>query len=416
MKKHLMLVLALTMCLTLTSCKSEAAKSVDNLISAIGEVTLDSESKIIEAENAVAALEEKDRKQIDKEKVLLDARAQYEDLVKDKEAQEVADAVSAIGTVTLDSEKSINAARKLYDSKAADIQERVSNYSELEAAEEKLKDLKAAEIIKLIDKIGTVTLDSEKSVSAARKLYNSANAEIQNLVTNYSKLEHAEDTLNGLKAAEVSALINAIGTVTLASEEKINTANSAYITLSDSAKNKVDNLDTLTAAKTELASLKAQAKEKEKNDAIAKLNSNTDKVEGITWYHSKTEPKYINTRCYIFPYIGQTSSRTWLRVQCNYTGDNWVFFEKIVFVVDGERYTKTFSYYEIVRDNDHGDVWEVADFGPTNSDIQMLKDIANSTETIVRFQGDNYHHDFTIGAKDKQAIRDVITAYEFMKG
>ena len=113
MKKHLLLVLALVMCIALTACKSDAAKSADGLIAAIGEVTLDSESRIIEAENAVAALEEKDRSQIENEQLLLDARSQYDELVKDREANEISAAISAVGKVTLDSEPRITAAREL---------------------------------------------------------------------------------------------------------------------------------------------------------------------------------------------------------------------------------------------------------------------------------------------------------------
>ena len=57
MKKILCLLLAAAMVLSLAGCgKSEAAQAVDDLIAAIGEVTLDSESAIREAEQAMAAL------------------------------------------------------------------------------------------------------------------------------------------------------------------------------------------------------------------------------------------------------------------------------------------------------------------------------------------------------------------------
>ena len=51
MKKILLWVLAGAMMLSLAACgKSEAAKAVDDQIAAIGEVTLESETAIIEAE------------------------------------------------------------------------------------------------------------------------------------------------------------------------------------------------------------------------------------------------------------------------------------------------------------------------------------------------------------------------------
>ena len=57
MKKILLWVLAAAMMLSLAACgKSEAAKAVDDQIAAIGEVTLESEGAISEAEAAVDAL------------------------------------------------------------------------------------------------------------------------------------------------------------------------------------------------------------------------------------------------------------------------------------------------------------------------------------------------------------------------
>ena len=66
MKRLLSLTLTLVMVFSLSACgKSEAAKGVDDQINAIGEVTLDSESKITEAESALAALSQEDRDQVD---------------------------------------------------------------------------------------------------------------------------------------------------------------------------------------------------------------------------------------------------------------------------------------------------------------------------------------------------------------
>ena len=42
----------------------------------------------------------------------------------------------------------------------------------------------------------------------------------------------------------------------------------------------------------------------------------------------------------------------------------------------------------------------------------MLKEIANSNETIVRFKGDTHHYDLVVSQSDKNGIKDVLTAYE----
>ena len=65
MKRSLPILIALILCVVLCSCKSKDATAADDMILAIGEVTLDSEQDIIQAENAVNALEDKDYKQLE---------------------------------------------------------------------------------------------------------------------------------------------------------------------------------------------------------------------------------------------------------------------------------------------------------------------------------------------------------------
>ncbi|MEE1320435.1 MAG: hypothetical protein UHM85_02735, partial [Acutalibacteraceae bacterium] len=115
------------------------------------------------------------------------------------------------------------------------------------------------------------------------------------------------------------------------------------------------------------------------------------------------------------PYIGYQDGSYWLRLIFNYTDDDWVFFKKVIVAADDERFTETFSYFDIVRDNGGGDVWEYIDIEVGESEIEMLRAIANSKETIVRFQGDDYSSDFTVKSSDKAAIKQVLDAYEYLK-
>ena len=94
-KKILLWALAVSLMLSLAACgKSEAAKAVDDQIAAIGEVTLESEAAISEAEAAVDALSEEDRKQLDNTDQLEQARADYEALVLAGKVSEVEDAIA----------------------------------------------------------------------------------------------------------------------------------------------------------------------------------------------------------------------------------------------------------------------------------------------------------------------------------
>ena len=90
MKKIFAYFLAAALLLSATACggKSEAAKSADEQIAAIGEVTLDSEPQISAAEEAVAALAEQDQQQLEHLDTLTDARAAYEALLLDAAAED----------------------------------------------------------------------------------------------------------------------------------------------------------------------------------------------------------------------------------------------------------------------------------------------------------------------------------------
>lgn len=152
--------------------------------------------------------------------------------------------------------------------------------------------------------------------------------------------------------------------------------------------------------------------------ALQKLNTTYDKVQQLTWYLHKDQPKYTDICCYMYPYIGRMDDgQTWLRVALNYTDAKtdagWIFFKTVIFSVDGKNTTKVFNYNDILRDNDT-EVWEVADFEPNATEIQLLRDIAASNETILRFQGDEYHVDHVVTDKEKAAITDVLSAYEYL--
>ncbi len=337
MKKILLWVLAAAMMLSLAACgKSEAAKAVDDQIAAIGEVTLESEDAISEAEAAVDALADEDREQLDNVDKLEQARADYEALVLAGKVSEVEDAIAAIGAVTLESADAITAARSLYDGSEAEVQSAVNNLGDLEAAEAALSDLRVAETVSLIDAIGAVTLESADAVDAAQASYDS---------------------------------------------------------LSEADTAKVTNADVLIAAADQLKALKQQ----QAQALLANMRVEKDEVRGLTFYYSKTQPYYADERCYVLPYIGQDSTHTWLCAQYHYMDyDNWVFWAKLTLAVDDQRYYKYFNYFDVVRDNDT-EVWEYVNTADVSEeDIEMFWAIANSEKTIVRFEGDEYYSDFTV--------------------
>lgn len=133
-----------------------------------------------------------------------------------------------------------------------------------------LADQKAA--ADLSDKIAKATtyssdeelLSKEAEIDSVRQEYNNSASGVTSLVTNISDLEDAEEKIDAMQSAsEVVALINAIGTVTLDSGDKITAASAAYGNLSDIARGYVSNRDTLVDAESRLKELQEEKEREE---------------------------------------------------------------------------------------------------------------------------------------------------------
>ena len=190
--------------------------------------------------------------------------------------------INAIGTVTLDSEEVIEKARAAYDKLSDAEKKQVTNYNVLTAAEEKLSQLQIKNAETLISKIGTVTLNSIDKINAAWNAYNALTTAQKLKVSNRAVLVAAQDKYNNLRAEEVEDLIDEIEEeITLESEEDIVAAREAYDALNKTQQALVDqeHLDKLKAAELALAELKATEKDKEKAQEVIDM---IDKLGEIT--------------------------------------------------------------------------------------------------------------------------------------
>lgn len=260
-------------------------------IDAIGTVTVDSEAAIQDARAAYDALNVRQRKLVTNYEVLEAAEAA---LVVAKEnaaaIQAVEDRIAAIGEVTASSvsKSRIDRARQAYNALAPELQAQVSNYDVLEAAEARYaelvgaaEDAAAAEpVIKLIDAIGTVTLNSGAKIEAAEEAYGKLTESQKALVTNYQVLVDARAAYDALvqqaagdqqAAQAVIDKIAEIGEVTLDSEAAIQAARAAYDLLTPAQKNLVTNYVTLTNAESALAALQKDAADQAAADAVEAL-------------------------------------------------------------------------------------------------------------------------------------------------
>ena len=200
-----------------------AVDAVKELIDAIGEVTLDSGDAIDAARTAYDKLPEAKKVLVDNYEKLTAAEEAYTALVDAAAAKAVDDLIDAIGEVTLESGDAIKAARAAYDALTDTQKELVKNYEKLTAAEEAytaLVDAAAAKAVDdLIDAIGEVTADSGDAIKAARAAYDALTDTQKELVKNYEKLLAAEELYEELTASAAAIAQKAAEEARKAQEE-----------------------------------------------------------------------------------------------------------------------------------------------------------------------------------------------------
>ena len=116
MKKALSLILVLLMCFTLCACgKSEAVVKVEELITAIGEVSLESKGAIESAQEAFNALPEEEKAEVENYYVLVESHDTFAELEKIEEQRLLEEAEKAINNNAKEAYENIKSAWTIAD-------------------------------------------------------------------------------------------------------------------------------------------------------------------------------------------------------------------------------------------------------------------------------------------------------------
>lgn len=135
-----------------------------------------------------------------------------------------------------------------------------------------------------------------------------------------------------------------------------------------------------------------------------------DKFKEITYIKSKN---YSGSRFY--PYIGvKDNGYMYMRLKASFNSSAWVFVEKIIFLIDGEK----IEFNPVSQNRDvslNARVQETFDT-PVDAHIYtLLQKIANSTNDIeYRLQGKRTV-DFKLKPKEKQIIKETLELYDRLK-
>ncbi|MAF36836.1 hypothetical protein CL622_06995, partial [archaeon] len=136
-----------------------------------------------------------------------------------------------------------------------------------------------------------------------------------------------------------------------------------------------------------------------------KMKFQKDEFQGITWVYSKTGyGTYGNN---IYCYFGMKDNQSLdPRMVIRYHGDDWIFWRKATFLIDGERFT--YFPASTPKTDNTTKVWESSDDIITESTLLILQQMFTAESVKYRLQGDQFHADKTLSASRVKAIQDVL--------
>lgn len=152
-------------------------------------------------------------------------------------------------------------------------------------------------------------------------------------------------------------------------------------------------------------------------DLLLYFNVEKDEFDpnGKTWYKPKSAPKYTNQNG-IYLYFATQEGRTCpLRFRVQYYADDWLFFNKIQFSIDG----KAFEYIPSDTEHDNGNggkIWEWFDEALSGSDKELIYDLTGANNAKMKFIGRQYHDIKTITKNQITDMKRTLELYRALGG
>ena len=251
---------------TIQSIKDNIQAVIDNLIESINslpeEITLNEETKVNQLIEIFASLTEEQKLEITNYTVLLSAKTKIAALKQQEMDKEAASQMDEIintlpDVITLEDEEEVLRIKELYDALTTSQKIKVTTYSKLKKALEKINHIKEQnetleKTIKAIDNLpDEITVDVESKIHHANALYILLDDDYKKKVTNYEKLEAALEIIRNFDET-VKTVIVAINKIPsnlkLEDKELVVGILADYNSLDDNQKNLVTNYNKLEAA------------------------------------------------------------------------------------------------------------------------------------------------------------------------
>jgi hypothetical protein len=167
------------------------------------------------------------------------------------------------------------------------------------------------------------------------------------------------------------------------------------------------------ATYTEKAASYRSAQDAAKTRIAKSLKKQTAEFDGSSWYRHPDSPRYQDTRPYVTLYVLESGSgQRSLEFFLNYTADSWLFVRSAQINIDGEIVSLPSASWS--RDNDT-EIWEWTGYRADERLLEVAQKIASSKRAVIRFNGQEFYDDYVVPQSDKNAIRDMLLAWEVMK-
>lgn len=138
--------------------------------------------------------------------------------------------------------------------------------------------------------------------------------------------------------------------------------------------------------------------------------------EGKTWIKPKSSPAYTNQNGIYCYFQTENNIPSNLRFRVQYYSDEWLFFDKIQFSIDG----KAYEYIPLDTETDSGDggyIWEWFDENvSTSNDKELLNALANAKSAKMKFIGKQYYDIKSISKEQLNGIKRTIDYYKALGG
>lgn len=180
-------------------------------------------------------------------------------------------------------------------------------------------------------------------------------------------------------------------------------------------KQKLLEMKEISKQKKEELKKAQEEQEKQMVSLKQKIYTDYDEFDRIKWFYAKDDKGNRTSHLERIGIYGAALDKEgkkpeWLRLRFFYTGDDWIFFENVIVLVDDVKYEFKLKRYNAKTDVESGDVYERYDILVESAEMAMLQAIAKGRGVKVRFVG-KYVYDFNLKESEKQKIKNMIEFY-----